>query len=138
VKDLDSASVTIGTFTGTGTYQAVSKAHPQAKYDLVVQGPGQSLRIDDLLIGRIDVAPFDSPLGYVLEAQYPQVKIVPGGGASCVKGPDVPTPSGLAVPQGDAVFTAFVRDVVTQMQNSGEMTQLLAKFSSPEYMHIGK
>jgi ABC-type amino acid transport substrate-binding protein len=138
VADLDKADVTIGTYTGTGTLQAVSAAHPAAKYDTVVQGPGQSLRIDDLLAGRFDAAPFDSPMALVIEAEYPNVKIIPENAVGCMKKPDVSTPVGLAIPKGDEVYTKFVQSVIDEMKQSGEMAQLIAKFSSPEYMRIAK
>jgi polar amino acid transport system substrate-binding protein len=138
LKDLDSPHVTIGTYSGTGTLQTVSKAHPNAKYDTFLQPPGQELRLDDLLAGRFDVAPFDSPIAAVLEAGYPQVKIIPGDAAGCIKEPDVATPSGLALPKGDTAYTEFVQSVVSQMQKSGELDQLVEKFSSPDYMKIVK
>ena len=116
VADLDKSDVTIGTYTGTGTLQAVSKAHPNPRYDTVIQGPGQTLRLDDLLAKRFDVAPFDSPIAAVLEAKYPDVKIIPDGAAGCMKNPDVSTPVGLAIPKDDAVYTEFVSSVIKQMQ----------------------
>lgn len=138
VADLDKSDVTIGTYTGTGTLQAVSKAHPNPRYDTVIQGPGQTLRLDDLLAKRFDVAPFDSPIAAVLEAKYPDVKIIPDGAAGCMKNPDVSTPVGLAIPKDDAVYTEFVSSVIKQMQDSGDMPALFKKFTSPEYMKIAE
>lgn len=138
VADLDNPDVVIGTYTGTGTLQAVSKAHPLPRYDTVVQGPGQTLRLDDLLAGRFDAAPFDSPIAAVLEAKHPDVKIIPGGAAGCMKEPDVSTPVGLALPKGDSVYTGFVSDIIKRMQDSGEMAALFKKFTSPEYMQIAE
>jgi ABC-type amino acid transport substrate-binding protein len=136
LEDLDKSDIKIGTYTGTGTLQSVSKAHPNAQYDTVVQGPGQTLRVDELIAGRFDVAPFDSPIAAVLEAKYPNVKIIPGGAAGCMKAPDVPTPVGLAIPKDDEVFKEFIAAVIKNMQDSGEMAGLFAKFTSPEFMKI--
>ncbi len=138
IADLDNPDIVIGTYTGTGTLQAVSKAHPLPRYDIVVQGPGQTLRLDDLLAGRFDAAPFNSPIAAVLEAKHPDVKIIPGGAAGCMKKPDVSTPVGLAIPKGDAAYTAFVSSVIKRMLDSGEMAALFKKFSSPEYMQIAE
>jgi polar amino acid transport system substrate-binding protein len=138
LADLDKSDITIGTYTGTGTYQTVSKAHPNPRYDTVLQGPGQTLRLDDLLAKRFDAAPFDSPIAAVLEAKYPEVKIIPGGAAECMKNSDQATPVGLAIPKDDAVYTEFVSAVVKGMQDSGEMAALFKKFTSPEYMKIAE
>lgn len=138
VADLDKTDVTIGTYTGTGTLATVSKAHPNPRYDTVIQGPGQTLRLDDLLAKRFDAAPFDSPIAAVLEAKYPDVKIIPGGAAGCMKNPDQSTPVGLAIPKDDAVYKDFIASVLKQMQDSGEMAELFAKFTSPEYMKIAE
>jgi ABC-type amino acid transport substrate-binding protein len=138
LNDLNTPSVKIGTYTGTGTLQTVKRAYPNATIDAVVSQPGEELRLNDLLAGRIDVAPFDSPLALVVEKEYPQVKVIPGGAANCAKHPDHPTPVGLGIPKDDAAYKAFVQAVVDDMQSKGEIDGLLAKYSTPEYLKITK
>jgi polar amino acid transport system substrate-binding protein len=138
LEEMNDPSVKIGTYTGTGTEQNVRRTYPKATMDTVVSQPGEELRLNDLLAGRIDVAPFDSPLALVVEKEYSQVKIVPGGAASCAKHPDIPTPVGLGLPKGDDAYKSFVQAIVSQMQSGGEIDAILAKYSTPEYLKIAK
>src|SRR5438309_5650551 len=121
LADMNDPSVRIGTYTGTGTEQNVRRTYPKAMMDTVISQPGEELRLNDLLANRIDVAPFDSPLSIVVEKEYSQVKIVPGGAAFCAKHPDIPTPVGLGLPKGDDAYKSFVQAVVSQMQSKGEI-----------------
>jgi polar amino acid transport system substrate-binding protein len=134
LADLNNPSVRIGTLTGTGGEHQVMAKYPKAKYDSVVAGPGVLERSTDLLAGRIDVAPFDSPSAIVFEHDFPKLKILPGGAANCIKHPDVPAAVGVALRKNDPAFKSFLEAVIAPMKKSGEIDRLIAKYSTLEYM----
>lgn len=136
LADLDNPSVTIGTFTGTGTETAIKEKYPKAKINSVVQGPGGGTRVIEVITKRIDVAPFDSPLAVVLQDKYKEVRIIPGGAAYCIQHADIPIPIGLAFNKGDAALAQFLQAVVKSMQP--EINAEIAKYSTPQYLSIGK
>lgn len=131
LEDLNKPEVVIGTFTGTGTEQEIQKKYPKGKINSVVQAPGGGTRVTEVLTGRIDVAPFDSPLAVALQQKYPQLKIVPEANA-CLKTPDVPVPIGVAFTKGDPAWAKFVTAVVDKMKP--QLADTIAKFSTLEFL----
>lgn len=131
VSDLDNPSVTIGVVAGGGG-DLISKAHPLAKIDMKIASPGTISRIDDLLAGRIEVTFIDSPLGPAIAERYPDLRIVPGPPAECVKNPDVPIPVGVSLPKGEDQFKAYVTQVITGMQS--EIDSQLLQFAAPQFV----
>ncbi|MER8537624.1 ABC transporter substrate-binding protein [Mesorhizobium sp. M1005] len=134
LSDLDSSEVTIGTLAGTGAEQGIKAAHPNAKLDSVVGGPGVIMRIPDLLAGRVDVANFDSPMAIVVAHDFPQLKIIPGGPETCIKQPDVSFDTGVSLRKGDPEYNKLIEAVVKSMKDSGEIDTLIKKYSAVEYM----
>ncbi len=131
LEDLNKPEVVIGTFTGTGTEQEIQKKYPKGKINSVVQAPGGGTRVTEVLTGRIDVAPFDSPLAVALQQKYPQLKIVPEATA-CIKTPDVPVPIGVGFTKGDPAWAKFVTAVVDKMKP--QLADTIAKFSTLEFL----
>jgi len=132
LADLDSANVTIGTWTGTGSEQAVKAKYTKAKYNSIVMAVGGSNRFEEVIAKRIDAATFDSARANLVAHQFPQVKIIPGGPEGCLKSPDVPTPIGMAFVKGDAALLDFMTALVKEAKP--EIDASLAKHSSLEYM----
>ncbi len=132
LDDMNQASVTIGTWTGTGTEHGIVAKYTDATIDSIVQQVGGAHRTEDVLIGRIDAAPFDAPLAFVIAAKYGDIKIVPGGPEFCVNNSDIPFPIGMAFNKEQPVFAAFLADVVADMQ--GDIDAAIVKYSAPEYM----
>jgi len=131
LEDLNKSEVVIGTFTGTGTEQEIQKKYPKGKINSVVQAPGGGTRVTEVLTGRIDVAPFDSPLAVALQQKYPQLKIVPEAN-TCIKNPDVPVPIGVAFAKGDPAWAKFVAAVVDKVKP--QLADAIAKFSTLEFL----
>jgi len=132
LDDMNQASVTIGTFTGTGTEHGIREKYPNANIESVVQQPGGGHRAEDVLAGRIDAAPFDDALAFVIAAKYDDLKILPGGPEFCVNNSDIPFPIGMAFNKDQPVFAEFLATMAADMQ--GEVDAAIVKYSAPEYM----
>jgi len=132
LEDLDNPAVTIGTWTGTGSEQAVKAKYTKAKFNSIVMPVGGANRMEEVLAKRIDVATLDSARAHLVAHQFPQLKIVPGGPEHCIKNPDVPTPIGMAFAKGDPVLQKFLADLVREMKS--EIEASLAKHSALEFM----
>lgn len=131
LADLNKPEVVTGTFTGTGTEQEFVKKYPKAKINSVVQAPGGATRVVEVLTGRIDAAPFDSPLALALASKYPQIKIIPEPNA-CIRKPDIPIPIGVGYSKGDAAWARFVTAVIESMRP--QLTDTIAKYSTLEFL----
>jgi ABC-type amino acid transport substrate-binding protein len=132
LEDLDSPSVTFGTWTGTGTEHGIVKKYSKAKVNSLVQPIGGTMRVEDVLTKRIDAAPFDAPRAFVIAHQYPGVKILPGSPEQCVKSPDIPYPIGMAFNYGDPELKKFLEAVVAEMKP--QIDASIVKHSALEYM----
>ncbi|MEJ0015870.1 MAG: transporter substrate-binding domain-containing protein [Acetobacteraceae bacterium] len=78
LEDLNQPSVSIGTWTGTGTEQVVKEKYTKATLNSVVMPVPGSNRMQEVLAKRIDAATLDSPRALLVVHQFPQLKIVPG------------------------------------------------------------
>jgi polar amino acid transport system substrate-binding protein len=132
LEDLNSADVTIVTFTGTGTEEGIREKYPEATINSIVQPPGGQPPIEDVLAGRADVGPFDSPLAIFIAQQYPELKIIPQDPEYCIANADIPFPIGMGFNKGDPALTAFLQSVVDSMQE--EIDAAILQYSDPEYM----
>lgn len=132
LEDMNDPSVTIGTWSGTGTEHGIRERYTKAKIDSVVQAVGGSHRLEDLFVKRIDAAPFDAPNAFVIVEEHSNVKILPGGPAHCVNNSDIPFPVGMAFNYGDAQFKSFLEAVVADMKSDIEAA--IVKYSAPKYM----
>lgn len=132
LTDLDNPTISIGTWTGSGSEQAVKAKYTKAKYNSIVMPVGGSNRFEEVIAKRIDAATFDSARANLVAHQFPQVKILPGGVEGCLKNPDVPTPIGMAFVKGDPVLQAYMQALVDEAKPAIEAS--LAKYSSLEYM----
>jgi ABC-type amino acid transport substrate-binding protein len=132
LDDLNQAGVRIGTWTGTGTEHGIREKYTNATIDSIVQSVGGAHRIPDVLTKRVDAAPIDDALAFVIAAEYPATRILPGGPENCVKNSDIPFPIGMAFSYGDAEFKNFLQAVVDDMGD--EISNSLVKFTDPKYM----
>ena len=132
LEDLNNSDVTIVTFTGTGTEEGIREKYPEATINSIVQPPGGQPPIEDVLSGRADVGPFDSPLALFLIQQYPELKILPQDAEYCIANADIPFPIGMGFNKNDPAFTAFLQSVVDAMQE--ELDAAIIEYSDPKYM----
>jgi polar amino acid transport system substrate-binding protein len=132
LEDLNNPDVTIVTFTGTGTEEGIRKKYPEATINSIVQPPGGQPPIEDVLAGRADVGPFDSPLALFISKQYPELKILPQDPEYCISHADIPFPIGMGFNKGDPAFTAFLQSVVDASQK--EIDAAILEYSDPKYM----
>lgn len=132
LEDLNSSDVTIVTFTGTGTEEGIREKYPNATINSIVQPPGGQPPIEDVLAGRADVGPFDSPLAIFLAQQYPDLKIIPEDPEYCIANADIPFPIGMGFNKNDPAFTAFLQAVVDAMQE--DIDAAILEYSDPKYM----
>lgn len=132
LDDLNNPDVTIVTFTGTGTEEGIRKKYPNATINSIVQPPGGQPPIEDVLSGRADVGPFDSPLALFIAQQYPDLKIIPQDPEYCIAHADIPFPIGMGFNKNDPAFTAFLQSVVDAMQ--AEIDKEIIEYSDPKYM----
>jgi polar amino acid transport system substrate-binding protein len=132
LEDLNQPSVSIGTWTGTGTEQVVKEKYTKASINSVVMPVPGSNRMQEVITKRIDAATLDSPRALLVVHQFPQLKVIPGGPDECIAHPDLPVPIGIAITKGDPVFAAWLQAAITQMQ--GKIDAAITKYSSLEYM----
>jgi polar amino acid transport system substrate-binding protein len=132
LDDLNSSDVTIVTFTGTGTEEGIRAKYPEATINSIVQPPGGQPPIEDVLSGRADVGPFDSPLAIFLSQQYPELKILPEGPEHCIANADIPFPIGMGFNKNDPAFTEFLQSIVDAMQD--DLDAAILEYSDPKYM----
>jgi polar amino acid transport system substrate-binding protein len=132
LEDLNSSDVTIVAFTGTGTEEGIREKYPEANINSIVQPPGGQPPIEDVLSGRADVGPFDSPLALFLAQQYPELKIIPENPEYCIANADIPFPIGMGFNKNDPAFTAFLQAIVDDMQE--DIDAAIIEYSDPEYM----
>ncbi len=132
LEDLNSSDVTMVTFTGTGTEEGIREKYPEATINSIVQPPGGQPPIEDVLSGRADVGPFDSPLAIFLAQQYPDLKIIPQDAEYCIANADIPFPIGMGFNKNDPAFTAFLQSVVDEMQE--DLDAAIIEYSDPKYM----
>lgn len=126
LDDFNKSSVSIVTYTGTGTEEGILKSYPEISLRSLVQGANVTANMDEVVAGRADLAPFDSTNQPVLLKQYPNIKIIPD---NCIANPDIAYPIGMAFAKNDPKFTAFLRAVVDSMQK--EIDASIGKYSDP-------
>ena len=132
LEDLNNSDVTIVTFTGTGTEEGIRVKYPEATINSIVQPPGGQPPLEDVLSGRADVGPFDSPLAIFLSQQYPDLKIIPQDPEYCIANADIPFPIGMGFNKNDPAFAAFLQSVVDAMREDTEAA--IIEYSDPKYM----
>ena len=132
LEDLNQASVSIGTWSGTGTEQVVKEKYTKSTLNSVMMPVPGSNRMAEVIAKRIDAATLDSPRALLVVHQFPQLKIIPGGPDNCIKNPDVPVPIGIAVTKGDPEFKRWLETTIAQMQP--KIDAAIEKYSSLEYM----
>lgn len=135
LEDLNKSDVTIVTFTGTGTEEGIRQKYPEAQINSIVQPPGGQPPLEEVLAGRADVGPFDSPLAFYIAQKYPELKILPESPEYCIAHPDIPFPIGMGFNKNDPVLTKFLQAVVDSMQT--ELNAEILKYSDPKYMTPG-
>ena len=132
LEDLNKPSVTIGTWTGTGTEHGIKAKYTKAKIHSIVQSVGGAHRFEDVIAKRIDVAPLDDAQAFVTVKQFPTLKIIPGGPDHCVNNSDIPFPIGMGFNKKQPEFAKFLQAVVDDMKP--EIQAALVKYSAVEYM----
>lgn len=136
LEDLNNQDVRIVTFTGTGPEEGIRQKYPEATTISIVQPPGGQPPLEEVLSGRADIGPFDSPLALFIAQQYPELKIIPQDPDYCVANPDIPFPLGMGFNKGDPELTAFLQAVVDSMQE--ELNARILEYSDPKYMTPGQ
>ena len=131
-EDMNQPGVRIGTYTGTGTEHGIVDKYTEATIESIVQQVSGAHRIEDVLTGRIDVAPIDDALAFVMAAEYPEIRIIPESPDYCINNSDIPFPVGMAFNYGDPEFKAMLEAVVADMQDQIEAS--MVKYSDPQYI----
>ena len=131
-EDMNQPGVRIGTYTGTGTEHGIVDKYTEATIDSIVQQVSGAHRIEDVLTGRIDVAPIDDALAFVMAAEYPEIRIIPESPDYCINNSDIPFPVGMAFNYGDPEFKAMLEAIVADMQD--QISASMVKYSDPQYI----
>ena len=131
-EDMNQPGVRIGTYTGTGTEHGIVDKYTEATIDSIVQQVSGAHRVEDVLTGRIDVAPIDDALAFVMAAEYPEIRIIPESPDYCINNSDIPFPVGMAFNYGDPEFKAMLEAIVADMQD--QISASMVKYSDPQYI----
>jgi ABC-type amino acid transport substrate-binding protein len=131
-EDMNQPGVRIGTYTGTGTEHGIVEKYTEAKIESIVQQVSGAHRVEDVLTGRIDVAPIDDALAFVMAAEYSEIRIIPESADYCINNSDIPFPVGMAFNYGDPEFKTFLEAVVADMQD--QIQASMVKYSDPKYI----
>jgi ABC-type amino acid transport substrate-binding protein len=134
LSQLNDPSVTIGIITGQSWETKLPQQYPKAKLNVVAQAPGGQFRPEDVLAGRIAVAPIDSVVARAFAANWPALRVVPAV-ARCIAHPDNLAPIGIGIPKGDPAFEKLVLAVIHA--NAKQTKALLAKYTSAKYQNVG-
>lgn len=126
--EFNSPDVTMANFIGTGTFEAVKAAYPEAKQVTRTAAAGEGANVPEIQSGKADITPFDASLAKVYEAKYPDLKIIP---EDCFESPDLPTPVALGLPQGDMGFVELITNIVEEIQP--ELDAGFAEYAKPKY-----
>lgn len=126
--EFNSPDVTMANFIGTGTFEAVQAAYPEAKQITRTAAAGEGANVPEIQSGKADITPFDASLAKVYEAKYPDLKIIP---EDCFESPDLPTPVAVGLPKGDMGFVELVTGIVEEIQP--ELDEGFAEYAKPEY-----
>jgi len=130
LADLNSPDVTMAQQEGGGTYQLSLARYPKAKQLTRLVGAGAEFaNITEVKGGQADVAPFDSVWVPVLQADYPELKIIP---EDCPKTTDFTAGISTAYPKGDAGMHQLVQVTVAVYRD--EIEANLRKYSAVEYL----
>lgn len=134
LSQLNSPDVTIGIITGQSWETQIPTKYPNAKLNEVTQSPGGQFRPEDVLAGRIDVAPIDSVTAKAFAANWPALRVLQGA-TQCVAHPDLLAPIGIGVPKQDHSFQKFVNAIIKL--NAKRTQASLNKYLSPTYQNVG-
>lgn len=130
--DINNPDVKVATFEGSGTYQSVLKAYPNATYITRPEVPGEYSAITELLAKKADIAPIDSTMVSVFLEKYPQLKVIP---SDCSAHPDISGWMGAAYTKDDPAFKTYVDQLVKDIQP--QLDEALKKFLESKYMKLG-
>jgi len=135
LAQINDPSVTVGIITGQSWETQIPGKYPNAKLNAVAQAPGGQYRPEDVLAGRIDVAPIDSVVARAFDANWPALRVIPAA-SQCIAHPDLQAPIGIGVPKGDPAFQKLVSSIIKA--NSRQTSTLLSKYTSAKYQNVGK
>ncbi len=131
VEDLDSEDVTIATITGTGSEQVTRDLFPKAKI-LSMVVPGAVTLLDDVRAGRADATHLDSIMVNAYLEEFDDIKSVPSdafetGGVGA-------TEVAWGVRKGEDDLLDCLNDFIAQMKADGFVDEVMAKYSTTEYL----
>ncbi len=130
LADLNSPEVIMAQQEGGGTYQLSRAKYPDAQQLARFTGSGAEFaNITEVMSGQADVAPFDSVMLPVIEAGYPELKVIP---ADCPDTTDFTAGISVGYAKGDQGMHQVVQEVIAE--NRDEIEANLVKFSDLEYL----
>lgn len=97
--------------SGASFTQEISTLYPKLAVTTKPYPPGSNDFFDDVRAGRNDLTIIEGLLAPTVAANNPDLKVVPDVD-DCLAAPDFPIEIGIAVNKGDAVFEAYLGDVV--------------------------
>lgn len=122
VDDLDREDITVAYFTGGAEETWVPKRFKKAQAR-GVSGSGTAAPVEEIMAGRADVAPIDKVSWVTLNKAQPGLVSWPQGD-DCLKSTEFANPVGLALPQGDEKYLAWLTAVAEEMKPALEEEEI--------------
>jgi polar amino acid transport system substrate-binding protein len=131
IEDLNSEDVTIACLTGTGSEHITMAEFPKAKI-LSMVSPGAVALLEDVRAGRADACHLDSIMVNAYLEEFDDIKAVPAdafetGGIGA-------TEIAWGIRQGEDDLKSCLNDFIAQMIADGYVDEVMAKYSTTEYL----
>jgi len=128
---LNRSDINWSTVTGSSTESLLPQKFTKPNFRSIQIPPGGSTATDEVLAGRADVVTQNATQAKVIEARFPQIRLIPPA-EECMKKPDFAVPVGMAILKGDPVMVKFMEAVVSSRET--EINAALKKYTSPDFM----
>lgn len=130
-EDLNRPDINWTTVAGSAPEQFLKTKFTQPRFRSIQIPPGGATATDEVLAGRADVVTQNSTQARVIEARFPDIRIIPSAD-ECLRNPDFQVPVGMGVMKGDKVMVDFMTAVVASID--AEIREAMVKYTSPEFM----
>jgi len=130
-EQLDRSDINWSTVTGSASETLLPTKFTKPKFRSVQIPPGGATATDEVLSGRADVVTQNATQAKVIEARFPQIRMIPPAD-ECLAKPDFEVPVGMAIIKGDPVMVKFMTAVVSSLEP--QINAAMKKYTSPEFM----
>ena len=130
-EELNREDINWTTVTGSSPETFLPTKFDKPNFRSIQIPPGGATATDEVLSGRADVVTQNATQARVIEARFPQIRIIPAA-EECLLNPDFEVPVGMGILKGDQVMVDFMNAVVEA--NAEAIEEGMIKYTSVEFM----